>query len=294
MFEEIVEDIYLLKIPFGSSWTGVILVNGKEKVLIDSGWRSEDVDNLIVPALKNLNLSLKDIGWLCNTHSHGDHIGGFIRLKELYPDLKVAAAENDYKNVQNPASLAIRIRTKYPIFSPEPQSYLKGVKVDRILKCGEALTERLCVYQTPGHDEGCVCWYDKKTKTLITGDSLQANGTPAQGIGFYQNLSKYRESIKKLLDLKATNLICGHYYDRIGFVVSGKTDVRKALQLCLKITENYQQYIDEKLNNGITAPEKIAVDMINDLGCGMPEKLFMALYTVNQHINEYEKRKNYE
>ena len=27
--------------------------------------------------------------------------------------------------------------------------------------------------------------------------------------------------------------------------------------------------------------------MINDLGCGMPERLFMALYTVNQHINEY-------
>jgi hydroxyacylglutathione hydrolase len=287
MFEEIVKDIYLLKIPFGGAWTGVMLIKGQQKVLIDSGWRKEDVDEYIIPALKKLKLSLDDIDWLCNTHSHGDHIGGFARLKEIYPELKVAVAENDSANVQDPASLAIKIRTKYPKFSPEPQSYLKGIKVDRILKDGENLTERLTVYQTAGHDDGCVCWFDKETKTIISGDSIQANGTPAQGIGFYQSLSKYRNSMRKLLELEAENIICGHDYDKIGSIILGKKKVKKALRLCLKITDDYQQYVDDKLNHGIKAPEKIAVDMINDLGCGMPERLFMALYTVNQHINEY-------
>jgi hypothetical protein len=44
----------------------------------------------------------------------------------------------------------------------------------------------------------CVCWYDIPTKTAITGDSLQGNGTPTQGVGFYQSLDAYESSVKKL------------------------------------------------------------------------------------------------
>lgn len=284
MFEEIVKDVYLLKVPFGDAWTGVTFINGKQKVLIDTGSRLDDVNEYIVPALKALGYQLQDIDWLTNTHSHGDHIGGYCRVKELCPKIKVVASETDYKNVEDPASLAIKIRTKFPEYSPAPQSYLKGVKVDRILKDGEHLTDRLVMYQTPGHDLGCVCWYDTETKTIISGDSIQGNGAGTQGIAFYQDLNCYKNSIKGLLTLDIENIICGHDYDQIGSVIKGKDNVHRVLSYCLNLIDKYQDYVEKKMTSGITNPGEIAKAMINDIGCGMPPMLFMAVYTVVQHM----------
>ena len=55
-FEELYPDIYLLKVPFSGLWTGVVLVTGEENCLIDSGAKDTDVDQLILPALAELNL----------------------------------------------------------------------------------------------------------------------------------------------------------------------------------------------------------------------------------------------
>lgn len=82
-FEKIAEGIYILKIPFGPVWTGVVLVRGDVTCLIDSGATAQDVDAYILPALKQMDLDLHDIDWLGNTHCHGDHIGGHRRLWEL-------------------------------------------------------------------------------------------------------------------------------------------------------------------------------------------------------------------
>ena len=266
-------------------------MRGEENVLIDTGSRGEDTDEYILPALGRLGLSLNDIAWLTNTHSHGDHIGGYSRIKELRPDLPVAAAESDAANVEDPAALAVRIRGRFPKYSPAPQSYLKGVKVDRVLADGESLIPGLRVIETPGHDSGCVCWFDEATRTLISGDSIQGNGTPAQGIGFYQSLDDYRASMKKLLSLGAENIICGHEYDRIGDVILGADRVKEALTLSLQLTDVYQDYVDRKLSAGQTDPGQIATDMIGDLGCAMPPVIFMAVYTVTNHIEKYKEKR---
>lgn len=287
MFEKMGEGLYLLKVPFADAYTGVTLVIGEEKVLIDTACNEHDVKDVIVPALKELGLTLNDIDWLTNTHSHGDHIGGYETVKALCPTIKVAASETDYINVEDPASLAIKIRGRYPKYSPAPQSFLKGVKVDKILKDGEMLGDRLKLITTPGHDEGCVCFYDLKTKTIISGDSIQGNGATTQGVGFYQTLDGYRSSMKKLLELDAENILCGHHYDMIGSSIVGKENVKKALNLCLELTDKYQAYVDEKLNAGISDPGEIAKSMVIDIGCGMPPMLFMAVYTVCQHIEKH-------
>ena len=55
-FAEIAKDVYLLKVPFGPVWTGVILLRGAENILIDSSATGSDVDTYVVPALKALGL----------------------------------------------------------------------------------------------------------------------------------------------------------------------------------------------------------------------------------------------
>ena len=286
-FEKIFDDIYILRIPFSIVWTGVVLVKGEKNFLIDSG--SEAPEKYLIPALEEMGMSLSDIDWLLNTHCHGDHITGHYDLVSKY-GLKTATFEGGAKALADPASNAVRIRTKFPEHSPAPQCWLKGVVADKLLSDGEILDGRLQVIHTPGHDHDCVCWYDLKTKTIITGDSLQGNGTPTQGIGFYQSLSEYLSALDKLDSVDVENIILGHDYDGIGSVVLGKEESKKVLAYCRSCVDKYEALIEKYYNEGCKEPSDIALRLINEVGCGMPEKLFLALYTVTNHLNKISER----
>lgn len=287
-FEELYPDIYLLKVPFSGLWTGVMLIKGEENCLIDSGAKDTDVDQHILPALAELGLDLHSIKWLLNTHSHGDHIGGHARIINL-ANLRVAAHVSSAPKVEDPVPYAIETRTKFPEHSPAPQCYLQGVPVDRVLEDGEIIAGRLQVIHTPGHDNDCVCWYDIPTKTLITGDSLQGNGTPSQGVGFYKNLEEYLASLQKLQQMPIENIICGHDYDEIGWNISGAEAANKALQCCRNAVERYHDFVLRQYQAGKTDPVELALELIRTHGCAMPEKLFLALYTVTQHLEKIER-----
>ena len=89
-FDKEVDGIYRLKVPFMSVYTSVFLINAnKDYLLVDCATTDSDVDGVIVPALKELNLSANDIKYLILTHNHGDHAGGKERLLQLNPNLKV-------------------------------------------------------------------------------------------------------------------------------------------------------------------------------------------------------------
>jgi len=283
-FEQILPGIFLLKVPFSGVWTGVILVKGDENCLIDSGARDADVDELIIPALEELGLSIGDIHWLLNTHSHGDHIGGHYRIRQL-GSFKIASHSSSAPKMEDPVPYAIQTRTAFPAHSPAPQSYLKGVHVDVVLEEGDCIGDRLMLIHTPGHDTDCLCWYDKQTKTIITGDSLQGNGTICQGVGFYKSLPAYLATLKKLQNMDIENILNGHDYDKIGWLVQGKDNVQNCIQVCIDCVKTYDDFICSKFDSGVTDPVLIAEDLINTHGCGMPDKLFMALYTVTQHLN---------
>ena len=281
-FSEIAKDVYLLKVPFGPVWTGVVLLRGKENILIDSSATGEDVDRYLLPALEKLGLTVHDIHYLVNTHSHGDHIGGHARLRQL-GSFRTAAYEGSAPKVEDPVPYAIATRTRFPAFSPAPQCYLQGVPVDIRLKDGEVLADRLQVIHTPGHDDDCVCLLDLPTGTLITGDSLQANGTICQGVGFYKSLPGYLYTLDRLESLPIQNILCGHDYDGIGWWIEGADAVRSALTFCRSRVDTYGSYVRA---HSAEAPEDIASGLIKTHGCGMPERLFMALHTVTEHLKE--------
>ena len=280
-FQQIADNVYLLKVPFGPVWTGVILLRGKENILIDSSATGQDVDGYVIPALKDLGLEIGDIAYLVNTHSHGDHIGGHARLRQL-GDFRVASFIGSKPKLEDPVPYAIATRTRFPDHSPAPQSSLQGVRVDIALEDGQILAERLQLIHTPGHDNDCVCWLDLPTGTLITGDSLQANGTICQGVGFYKSLPDYLSTLDKLEALPLQNILCGHDYEGIGYWLEGTDKVKEALTYCRDRVNIYDKFINAERDHEAA---QIAVDLIHKLGCGMPEYLFMALYTVTEHLN---------
>ena len=81
-FEEVLPGTYLLKVPFGPVWTGIILVRGEKNFLIDSSHL--EPEEYLIPALEEMGMRLTDIDWLLNTHVHGDHIGGHHALATRY------------------------------------------------------------------------------------------------------------------------------------------------------------------------------------------------------------------
>jgi hypothetical protein len=51
-FEAILPRTYLLKVPFGPVWTGIVLVRGKKNILIDSSHL--EPEEYLLPALEEL------------------------------------------------------------------------------------------------------------------------------------------------------------------------------------------------------------------------------------------------
>lgn len=287
-FEEVLPGTYLLKVPFGPVWTGINLIrlDDGRYVMIDSSHLTPE--RYLVPALNDLGVKPADIAWLLNTHVHGDHIGGHRALVDGF-GLKTATLKSAADALRDPVSVAVRVRTRFPENSPAPQSYLKGVEPDRLLGEEELLENRFRVIATPGHDDDCLTWIDTKTKTAFTGDSLQANGTPCQGVGFYRSLPAYRATLAKLKREELENIVCGHAYDGIGDVIRGAEAVRGALDYCVGRVELYGERIRGYVSEGVSVepePVTLARRLIGDVGCGTPAALFLALHTVSEHLRE--------
>ena len=285
-FTEVLPGTFVLRVPFGPVWTGVILVRGEKSFLVDSSHL--EPEKCLLPALDELGLKPSDIDWLLCTHVHGDHIGGHHALHEKY-GIKVATLASAADALRDPMKVAIRVRTRFPENSPPPQSYLKGVEPDRLLAEGELLEGRFCAIAAPGHDDDCLVWIDTKTGAAFIGDSLQANGTVCQGIAFYRDLAAYRTTLAKLAGEHVENLVCGHDYDGIGSVVRGRDAVAAAIRYSEDRTRLYGERVAAYLKEGVPVedePVSLAKRLVAEVGCGMPEKLFLALHTVSEHLRE--------
>lgn len=289
-FENIVQDIKLLKTPFCGSWAGVVLVKGEQNILIDSGANSETVDDCIVPALKAEGLTPDDLDIILCTHSHGDHVGGHNRLRQI-SKAKIAAFGEYVDKIRDPLKYNKLIRAPFPEYSPPPSASLKGVEPDILLKENDIVAGRLRMIHTPGHDTDCVTWFDEKTKTAISGDSLQANGTELQGTGLYIDVEMYRSSVQKLLDTGVENVIAGHDYLPLGSVALGKDKAQWYLESCLNLIDSYQILIDEFRRRGETRLPDIAVDLIKHIGGRIPQFLFLPLFTVSAHCRAADEKR---
>ncbi len=203
ILEKITSGIFRIKVPFEDLFTTVyVYVCDKGVALIDSATYSSDVDNYIMPALKQVGI--ENVKYLLLTHEHGDHMGGIYGLKEKFPDAIIGTAfENDFSKKQ-------------------------------ILIDGQLVIGDLQVVLLPGHTINSVGYFDKKTKTLLSGDCLQL-----AGVGKYRNGIGYPElyikSIEKLKKMDIKRIVAAHEYDPLGSIAEGKDEVENYLNKCIEI-----------------------------------------------------------
>lgn len=285
-FENKIPGIYHLLCPFGGCWTGITLVCGTEKnYLVDCGGSSECVDKYLVPALNGIGMTVSDIDYLCITHTHADHIGGVSRIKELNPDIKYVVCEQSLDKVRDPLKYNKLIRARFPEHSPAPSAGLCGCEPDAVIPDGHILDSEMQFVFTPGHDTDSGAWMHIPTRTLITGDSLQSNGTDVQGIGLYMDLAAYRSSLSKLGGMHIENILTGHHFLPLGYEAIGEDAVDEYLGTCNRLVEQYDAFIKEKHSLGMNCTD-IAKALIRHVDGTEPAYLFLPLYTVTEHLKE--------
>ena len=279
-FTPVTDGVFLLKVPFTGVWTGVVLVlSDDEPILVDSGGSAETVDSTIVPALADLGLTLPDVGWVLATHIHGDHVGGIARMRALAPSIKVGVFRESKTRMQEPLAYSREIRAKFPEHSAAPPAVLDGVEPDLLLD-DDALIGPLRTIHTPGHDTDACCFLDTRSGTLITGDSLQLNGTISQGCALLFDPGRYPASLHRLLELPLQNIVCGHPYLPLGELAIGEEAARRFLATCIGCYEHDRGFVAGMAHAGVTDPLTVAHALVEQVGGVAPAKMFLPMHTV--------------
>lgn len=276
-FEPVAGCVYRLKIPLLTMWTSSVLVrkNGKN-VLIDSGSYASDVDGYIVPALKELGLAPSNIDVLLATHTHWDHIGGHVRLRELGVR-KIAVYDKGFPKLCDPMSYQQKMFWEFGKENAPALAHLDGLEADAVLHDGEEIAG-LRLIATPGHDDDTVSYLEPESGVLISGDSLQGVGIGVLGCAFYQYLPEYEAMVRKLQTMKIKSVLFSHP------TPPWEGDVSPC-ETVLSETLDFIARYDEILRRQPEMPlAERAEALIRDLGGTVPEHLVLAMYTVREHL----------
>ena len=221
--EKINDHIYALCIPYKDIFTTVYFVNTAQGALLfDTATYDCDIEDAVIPALHQLGIGENDLKYVFISHNHTDHAGGLSRLLASYPKVCVVSR-----------SEALRDKfASYTVLLPRE---------------GEILLDDLSVVFVTGHTQDSAALYDSRTKTLISGDSLQLYGIFGSGkwganISFS---SEYAEKIQKLREMDLDAILTAHDYHPCGRMYFGKTKIEAALDACLAPFGLIQRLMDE-------------------------------------------------
>ncbi len=285
-FEHMAQGIDRLKVPFGGCWTGIVLVrSGGMNILVDSGAVAQDVDGVLVPALRELGIELSGIDVVALTHTHGDHVGGCARIRALHPRVRFAVYEGALDQMRDPLKYNRRIRSVFPEDSAPPAKVLEGCEPDILVPDGGKMGP-LTLLHTPGHDQDACCWLEESTGTLMTGDSLQLDGTVVQGCALIMYLPEYERSLDRLCALPVENILAGHEYLPLGDSAIGRGASRAYLEACRRCVERDTAFVRSLLANGTDDVKTVARALIREVGGREPEYLFLPMYTAREFIRK--------
>lgn len=209
-YTRINEHIHRLVIPYKDIFTTVYTVEYEGgAILVDAATYETDITDYIVPMLNELGITKEKLKYVFITHNHGDHSGGVRFLAERYPDAVIL-------------SRAPALREKLPELNI------------KYWEDGESIGEIFDLISVPGHSLDSSALYDKRTKTLITGDSLQLYGIfGSQDWGSNIGLpAEHISAVEKVSRMDIESIYSAHDFHPYGFAFIGKEEVRSALAAC--------------------------------------------------------------
>lgn len=187
--------------------SNIYIIN--KKIIIDTGMTQKSIPEHIEKIMPVENIEL-----IILTHAHYDHTGCAEELiKKSGAKLAIHEADAPYLN-DDYASSALNFgeRSKCPM----PDIVYSGGERIPIGKNEDGENEYLEVIHTPGHTVGCICLYERNSKTLFTGDTVFSEGGIGRTDFRISAPEKMTESIEKLTKLDVEYLCPGHGRPTIG------------------------------------------------------------------------------
>jgi len=181
--------------------SNIFVIPGEKPSVIDTGTGMNK--NQVLTQIANY-IDLSSISQIILTHEHFDHAGG---VKQLFEGANKKATVIAHKDA------ATKIEKGESMFARLLGGTMPKMNVHQKLSGGEILQigdKDFEVMSTPGHTPGCICLYNKETKTLFSGDTVFANGSFGRTDLPGGNSAELKESITKLSTLDVERLYPGH------------------------------------------------------------------------------------
>jgi glyoxylase-like metal-dependent hydrolase (beta-lactamase superfamily II) len=215
----IADGVYVLPIPRGSREAEgflnlTLILDGENgNTLVDTGLPGQA--GAIDAALGEADIGVRDLGRIILTHQDLDHIGSGAALVRQ-SGARVVAHPADTPYIEGELT---PLKPTPEMLEERPQmrevlERLEPVGVDELLEDGERLdlAGGLRVIFTPGHTPGHTSLYLERSKVLIAGDALTAEGGSLKGPNPSATLdtAEAARSVRRLAELDVETVVCYH------------------------------------------------------------------------------------
>jgi glyoxylase-like metal-dependent hydrolase (beta-lactamase superfamily II) len=236
-----------------------LLKDGRDVILIDTGWNTDDSYAVLKENLQKYETQAEAITQIVITHLHPDHFGlaGVLKQKSKAvvcmhrkdTDL-IKERYEEYKELLDilhawlrlhgtpKAELERMLRASLPMLK-----FVQPIFPDILLDGSEEIKtshRTLRVISTPGHTPGNICLYIPETKVLVSGDHVLPGITPNVSLNpQYKGspLHDYLNSLRKLKKLEVDAVFPAHEH--------AFSNLPKRIE---EIEKHHKERLDETLN----------------------------------------------
>jgi glyoxylase-like metal-dependent hydrolase (beta-lactamase superfamily II) len=215
----IADGVHVLPIPRGSRETEgflnptLILDDENGNTLVDAGLPGQE--EAIASALHEAGIGVRDLGRIIFTHQDLDHVGsGAALVRQSGARVLAHAADAPYiEGELRPLKVTPEMLERRPQMREVPQR-LEPVGVNELLEDGGRLdlVGGIRVIFTPGHTPGHLRLYMERSKVLVAGDALTAEGGSLNGPNPSATLDtgEAARSVRRLAELDVQTVVCYH------------------------------------------------------------------------------------
>jgi len=249
--EKVREGIYMIRSAASGNITALVSDDGV--LLVDSKFEREY--DRYMELLRTV--TDQPIRFVINTHMHGDHTGGNVRLEGL--DADIVASENARRRMAEAQAMGLPNIT----FDDHLRLYFGGQPLD-------------LYWFGRGHTDGDIVIHMPEENLILTGDLFAGWGPSIRLIDYNGggSLRHWSDTLERVLELEFDTVIPGH---------SGVTD-RAMLKGYLDETVRMQDLIRE-LSRADRTPDEIATAVQEEFG----RLAFVILPNVQSAIDELKK-----
>lgn len=211
-----------MNLPYPGLSQGVnsYLLRDEAAVLVDAGGPHPSSIDMLVSRIRDEGVEPGEVEWILNTHTHPDHAGADGAYGREHGS-KIAVHGEEERFLWDLESVMEKWTEAYESVGGEGvrvsqyEKLYEGIEpvhAERTLSDGEKIElphGGLEVVHTPGHSPGHVCFFDRESGHLFSGDHVVSGfsvfvGKPDGDVG------RYLDSLERLKSLPVEKILPGH------------------------------------------------------------------------------------